>query len=109
VEGPAGYRSAVLAVDTGAAQTLLHPDVIRAIGATDEVDRIPLNTVSDVIQAPRMRVERLYALGTMRNQFLVAVGKLLRGLRIDGLLGLDFLQDTKLAIDFRRGEIELEA
>jgi hypothetical protein len=45
----------------------------------------------------------------MRDQFLVAVGKLPRGLRIDGLLGLDFLQDTKLAIDFRRGEIELEA
>jgi hypothetical protein len=63
VGGPAGYRSAVLAVDMGAAQTLLHPDVIRAIGATDEVDRIPLNTVSDVIQAPRMRVENSTRLG----------------------------------------------
>jgi hypothetical protein len=38
----------------------------------------------------------------------VVVTRLDRRARLDGLLGLDFLRDSRLTIDFRRGEIELE-
>ena len=44
---------------------------------------------------------RIDALGRTVRSFPILIGQLPAGLRIGGLLGLDFFRDTRLTIDFR--------
>jgi hypothetical protein len=46
------------------------------------------------------------ALGRERPDFRVAVHPLPAGIGIEGLLGIDFLRDGRLVIDFRTGTID---
>jgi hypothetical protein len=56
---------------------------------------------------PLVVVTRLSALGQHRYGFPVLAHSLPRGSAADGLLGLDFLRNQVLEIDFRAGQITL--
>ncbi len=73
----------------------------------ERVDSVPMTTGSAVISVPRLVLTRLTALGHHRFGLPVRGYTLPASASVSGLLGLDFLRDRVLTLDFRAGEITL--
>jgi predicted aspartyl protease len=110
VWGSAGDAGVQLAVDTGAAFTLLAHDLLRRIGYDPSASdaRVWIATVGSTAWVPQLAVERIAVLGHQRAGFTVLAHALPPNLGIGGLVGLDFLRDHRLTIDFRAGVIALD-
>lgn len=65
-------------------------------------------TGSGVVPVPLLNVDRVEALGKAATNMRVLCHTLPSRAGIDGVLGLDFLRDTRLVIDFRAGLLTLE-
>ncbi len=108
IEGPLESTTLILAVDTGASHTLLSPEMLVTAGYDiAEGQRIEITTGSRVESATRIVLRKLSALGQERHGLRVVSHALPDRADIDGLLGLDFMRDMKLEIDFREGTISL--
>jgi predicted aspartyl protease len=96
-----------LALNTGAASTVISLPVLVAVGLDPAAapERVRLTTGSGIVIAPRLTVDRIKALGQSRTSFPVLAHTLPPTAPIDGLLGLDFLRGRRLTIDFRAGRI----
>jgi predicted aspartyl protease len=110
VWGPEDHAIARLALDTGAAITVIHPDVLRVVGydIAMATERVRMATASGITYAPRLVLDKLGVLGRVREAFSVSAHALPAEIAIDGLLGLDYLRDQRLTLDFRSGEIALD-
>lgn len=64
------------------------------------IDRVQVTTGSRIESVPRLTLTRLEALGQERTFFPVLGHTLPPSASIDGLLGLDFLRDRILNLDF---------
>ncbi len=109
LEHEAGVAVLRLALDTGANFSVLKPEIFEDMGQNlpVEIDRFTLATANGLIEAPLIEVDSLTALGLVRSQVRFAVHDLPDILDIDGVLGLDFLREKRLTLDFRAGKIEL--
>lgn len=109
VTGPSGEVVARLALDTGATSTMVGAALLRLVGYDPAVspERIRITTGSGVEYVPRQKVKMLEALGQKKAAFPVLCHTLPPTTSVDGVLGLDFLRDTQLVIDFRTGHITL--
>lgn len=110
LRGPSADVALKLALDTGASQTMVNVIPLTVAGylldaATQYVE---ITTGSGVIYAPRIPILRISALGLEQSEFPVLAHTLPPSTTIDGLLGLDFMQDKVLRIDFRRSVVSLE-
>ena len=65
-------------------------------------------TGSGLISVPKIRVKNLAALGKKKSNFLILAHDLPLTASVDGVLGLDFLRENVLTVDFQQGFIELE-
>ncbi|MFQ5652915.1 MAG: retroviral-like aspartic protease family protein [bacterium] len=108
--GPTGSAVLRLALDTGATATLVNVGMLVSIGHDPALssDRQQVTTGSGVEFAPRIRLDRITALGEERTDFPVLCHTLPPSAGVDGLLGLDFFRARLLTIDFRIGQISLE-
>jgi predicted aspartyl protease len=98
-----------LALDTGSTFSVINPDVLLDVGVEIEHgEGAPIATASGVVKPRRASVTSLAALGHIQNEMVVLAHPLARELRIDGLLGLDFLRGRSISIDFRVGTIDLD-
>ena len=70
-------------------------------------ERIQVTTGSGVEYVPRLVMSRIKALDQERNNFPVLGHTLPPGVGIDGLLGLDFMREQVLNIDFAQGRVSL--
>ena len=70
-------------------------------------DRVQVTTGSGVEFSPLVTVQRIAALGQDCSNLQVLAHTLPSTAPIDGLLGLDFLRDRLLEVDFRRGILTL--
>ncbi len=99
-----------LVLDTGATRTIVSREVAQSLGydlaALGELARI--TTGSGALSVPLLRVEKIEALGKAATNMRILCHTLPSRAAIDGVLGLDFLRDTRLTIDFRAGLIALE-
>ncbi len=66
-----------------------------------------MTTGIGVTTVPRIVLNRMSALGQHQIGIRVLAFDLPQATGVDGLLGLDFLRDSRLTIDFRPGEITL--
>ncbi len=109
VTGPSRSITHRLILDTGATTTLLKETVLLALGydLASVSDRVQMTTGSLVTSVPRVVLTRLSALGQHRFGFPVLAYTLATGVSVSGLLGLDFLRDQMLTLDFRVGQIAL--
>ena len=109
VTGPGRSLPLRLLLDTGATTSLLDETTLRALGydLASVTDRVQMATGSVVTSVPRVVLTRLTALGQHRFGFPVLAHTLPAGTSVAGLLGLDFLRDQVLTIDFRAGQITL--
>ena len=107
--GPARTLALQLILDTGATTSLLNDGVLSALGydLTSVTNQVPMTTGSSVTVVPKVILTRLMALGRHRIGLPVLAHTLPVGALVDGLLGLDFLRDGSLTIDFRSGRITL--
>lgn len=98
-----------MALDTGATRTMINVAHLVAAGYDPslELDRVQVTTGSGVEFAALVKVNRIVALGQERLDLPVLAHTLPPTAGIDGLLGLDFLRNRLLEIDFRRGILSL--
>ncbi len=70
-------------------------------------EQVQVTTGSGVEFAPRMKVNKITALGRKRTAFPVLCHTLPPSAGVDGLLGLDFLRGQVLTIDLKAGQVLL--
>lgn len=94
-----------MAVDTGASDTMITPDVLDALGYNPR-DAEAVTSVTSVVgieKGYRRRVEIFSALGFQLHDFLIHVHDLPDSAGLDGLLGLNFLKHFNYEIRSREG------
>jgi predicted aspartyl protease len=111
VTGPKRSLTLPLILDTGATTSLLKDSVLTALGfdLASVTHHVQMTTGSHVTSVPRVVLTRMTALGQTRIGLPVLAHALPAGVSVSGLLGLDFLRDQILTIDFRSGLITLTA
>ena len=108
VQGPTGALAARLILDTGAAFTALRPSLLVDLGYDASSPRSSIRIASAIGQAdvPLFIVQRIEWL-TVERRNVAVLALPLRGVRADGVLGINFLRGTQLTIDFRAGQITI--
>ena len=98
-----------LALDTGASGTIISAKKLREVGYNLEnpEDEIYITTGSGLIFVPKITIEKLTALGKEKTNFLVISHDFPPTASVDGVLGLDFLRENVLTINFKEGFIEI--
>ena len=97
-------------VDTGTFETLISEEAMMEMGyvrANSDED-VPIKTVTGRATAYRYEMEEISALGVTRRGMKVISYPMSDDCGIDGLLGLDFFENTSLTIDFIISEIGIE-
>ena len=109
LSGPTGTAILRLALDTGATSSVINVGLLVALGYDPALspERIQVTTGSGVEFAPRVIVERINALGHLQTNFPVLGHTLPPSAGVDGLLGLDFMREWQLVVDFRDGQVSL--
>ena len=109
LHGPSGSAVATLALDTGATSTTIDTYILVSIGCDPALStkRVRTITASGVVYAPRLHIETIEALGQVRSQFPVLALTLPPSTSIDGVIGLDFLRNRILTVDFQDGFVTL--
>jgi hypothetical protein len=107
--GPAGSINLNLALDTAATSSVVGLANLIHLGfdPTQPLRRLRMATGSATGIVPVFALTRLSALGQHRFIFPVVGHTLPSSSGVDGLLGLDFLRNQVLTIDFRAGQIDL--
>jgi aspartyl protease family protein len=109
VTGPAGTGVLRLILDTGATKSLIDTSSLLSLGFDPSLStlRATVLTGGSAHVVPLVVVTRFSALGQHRFGLPVVAHSLPASALADGLLGLDFLQNQVLTIDFRAGQITL--
>lgn len=99
-----------LALDTGASATIISAKKLAEVGyALDNPeDEIYITTGSGLIFVPKIKIQSLTALGKSKDNLIIIAHDLPPTVSVEGVLGLDFLRDSVLTIDFVNGEVELD-
>ncbi len=107
--GPQKDAFVWLALDTGAVQTMISTRILNRIGYSTDASAsdIQIRTASGIETVAETTLDKIEALDQQRLTFPVLAHTLPEGARVDGLLGLDYLRNRKLEIDFRLGRIDL--
>ena len=102
--------AANLALDTGAIMTVLARRLLLDMGYDPSAssDMVRITTGSGVEFAPEITLMRIEALGCEHTDFPILCHTLPPSATVDGVLGLDFLRDKRLVLDFRAGLITLD-
>ena len=110
LEGPMGERKVRLILDTGAAMTLVLPEVLDDLGyGARDGDKITgISTANAAIeQGYRLRVRYFQALGFEFRDFRIHAHEL-PDYGVEGLLGMDFLEKFDFDVRMSEQRIRLE-
>ncbi len=109
VYGPRGQRAARLALDTGAVTTMISTDILSAAGydLSQPVSQALIATASTIETVPRLVLMQITALGQTKTDMSILGYTVPAATRVDGVLGLDFLREQTLTIDFKQGLLTL--
>jgi predicted aspartyl protease len=107
-----GRHEFKMLLDTGASHTTIDSNALYMIdyNSKDIVGIADIETGNGIIEAEILEVSTLSSLGVTRKDFPVQVYDFLsHGVFSDynGVLGLDFFEDTKFCIDMKKGTITL--
>lgn len=97
------------AVDTGASYVVLPWKLTTAIGILiDPTKTLQTTTATTVETVPEVIIPEMSVLGKIVKNVEAIVKDLPPETTVDGLLGLSFLRNFKLFIDFKKGKFTLE-
>ncbi len=96
-------------VDTGATYTTIPWSIAESLGYEPHLseDKATITTAEGVIKVPLIKIDKMNVLEKGAKDVTVMVHDLPETSRVDGLLGLSYLRNFKLTIDFRKGVLEL--
>jgi predicted aspartyl protease len=109
ITGRIRSEEAIFALDTGATKTVINIDLLKRIGYTakDFSNKIMITTGSGKANTHLMNVRLFEAFSLQKRNFSVLAYQLPVTTYVEGLLGLDFIRNRKLILDFVNGSIEL--
>jgi predicted aspartyl protease len=110
LQGPMGERKVRLMLDTGAAMTLVLPEVLDDLGySARDGDKITgISTANAAVeQGYRLRVRYFQALGFGFHDFRIHAHEL-PDYGVEGLLGMDFLEKFDLEVRMSEQRIHLK-
>ena len=112
VSADRGFRHNMsLALDTGASRTMISWLIASRLGYRPEfsplVERTRIVTGSGIEYVPEITMTEIRSLGKGVRNLPILVHDMPAEIRVDGLLGLDFLRRYRLSIDFKKGFIRL--
>ena len=110
VWGAHGARELRLLIDTGATATSIEPAILEALGYSprDAIMRTRVPSPGGVQHGHLFRVSRFTALGADLSSFVVQALALEDEYGVDGLLGMNFLENYNFMIRPRDQQIHLE-
>jgi clan AA aspartic protease (TIGR02281 family) len=110
VWGSLGSREALLVIDTGAAATSIEPALLERLGysSRDAIARTRVTTPAGVQQGHLFRVDRFATLGAEISSFVIQALALDDEYGVNGLLGMNFLENFNFTVRPREMEIHLE-
>ena len=99
-------------LDTGATNTTIDSNALYLLGydLKDNVGTVEIETANGIIETEIFEIHSFSSLGMIKNNFQIQVYDFLaHGIFSDynGLLGLDFLEETKFCIDTKTNTITL--
>ena len=110
VWGAHGDRELLLVLDTGAAATSIEPAILEELGysSRDAILRTRVPTPAGLQQGRLFRVDRFHALGADLSNFVVQALALADEYGVDGLLGMNFLENYNFTVRPGDRQIHLE-
>lgn len=99
-----------MVLDTGATYTMIPWSIAKVLGLEPEVSkrRIEITTASGVESVPLVIVKSIFLSDKKVEDVEVIIHDLPPRSYVDGLLGLSFLKNFKICIDFPKGILEIE-
>lgn len=109
VQGPGGWQSIAALLDTGAAMTVVHPELLGLIGynLNGWRESQAIVTASRRETMAVVNVQTIAALGQTKYGYPIGIFALPAATGVQALLGLDFFRGSRLTIDFQSGTLEL--
>ena len=109
VYGPRGDAIINLALDTGATWTLVSWETTVLVGydPASIQQRTAITTGSGIEYCPKLNLLRVEALGKSVSSLEVLCHTLPPTSRVDGLLGLNFLRQFNVSLNFKQGYITI--
>jgi clan AA aspartic protease (TIGR02281 family) len=103
-------RRLKMVLDTGATYCMIPWHVAEELGYTPALSKtlVEVNTANGQIHTPLITVESMTVLKRTVRRCQVMVHDLPETSRVDGLIGLSFLMNCDLHIDFVKGVLELK-
>lgn len=103
-------RKLIMVVDTGAYLTLIKPEIAELLNVAeaDICGRMQISSPIGSEQGYKTKVGKFQIGDHTQNNFLVGVIRLHDSYGVDGLLGLNFLENYNFAVNFVEEKIYLE-
>lgn len=102
------FMSATLVLDTGSSYSVISNDLMDYLNLKIRTQRyVPISTVSQVENLPFVIVPKISFIGLEVENVACLVKDIPEAEGIDGLLGLSFLKNLELKINFRKGILEI--
>lgn len=110
IENKNSKKIVKMALDTGATYVLISWDVAEALDLKPALCEklVDIITASGVEKAPLLKVDSVKFIDKTAHKVDVLIHDLPPKSHVDGLLGLSFLRNFNLNINFREGYLELE-
>ncbi len=110
IEGERDAKKIDMALDTGATYLMLPWEISEILGYEPELSpgRINMITASGVEKVPLITLKAVSVLGKSANNVQAIVHDLPQESYVDGLLGLSFLKNFRICLDFKKGVLEIE-
>lgn len=107
IEGPTGKAYPKLLLDTSSVYTIISQEILENIGCSPAgaTKRQRIITGSGYEIVPVVQVNKFHCLGKSIGNFELLAHTLPLGTYVDGLLGMDFLNQFEIEIIISRGEI----
>ena len=107
--GPSSVSVDLTLIDTGSTYTLVSPKILQALGydLNNQTRHVPIVSASRRENPYQVDLEWIQALGIKEDNFPVLAYALSPELRIDVVLGMDFMLKNKIRLDLGRGIAEI--
>ena len=98
-----------LLVDTGTAMTVITPQMTNDLGfdLANPTRWMEMTSVHQTVRAPIIRLDTVQVGGQQVNGLEVAVLSLPANMRVDGLLGINFLRNFRVTFEFDQATLIL--
>ena len=110
LEGEIVTERIKMALDTGATYTMVPWKIARVLGLKPEISEkwVDITTASGVESVPLISLNSIILFDKKVDDMDIIIHDLPARSYVDGLLGLSFLRNFKLCLDFQKGILEIE-